>query len=576
MKSQKKYALMIILAMLVAAVPTYAAPIEDADKHITVDNIKGFIKEGELAKFTIEEPKAGAFKSDKAQYLKLELKSTGIVLDHEKDEILKDILVGRKAYAGKRFSAKVISNTALEIEIPANSLDSKDKGELELKGIKVKANEGAPYDKVKVLLKGDLVDDVEITLANYSDYGTEVTVKEIYKATAGQKLEDVEITLSELVPNSLQGNRETEFVFPKGITIDSVKISQAEGLKSKQIEPIVDKNEFRVSSIEAEENKSISITFKVSLTIPANIKEDIVVLVDGAAIEKEKEILVARLKSPVDIEVVAANLKVGVANQEGGKITITETEDYTINKGQIFLALEELTMKYTKAPKVEVVKGDLKVEEEADIVKGGLEVTVTGKSTEPSTLVISGGLITVDGTVPDGNFYVKVGGPALSVQSSDSLWNLAENKHNDIDEIATEDFIIVSGEEEPIKEVNTAVFTIDKDTYTVNGEIKTMDAAPYLSAGRTMMPVRYVADALGISPSFIVWDGDKKTVSILGDKVVQIKLNDKDMLVGTSTVAMSAAPEMKANRVFIPVAEIARALGAEVSWDGENKTATFN
>ncbi len=576
MKSQKKYALMIILAILAAAVPTYAAPIEDADRHIIVDNIKGFIKEGELAKFTIEEPKAGAFKSDKAQYLKLELKSTGIVLNHEKDEVLKDVLVGRKAYAGERFSAKVISNTALEIEIPAKSFDSKERGELELKGIKVKANEGAPYDKVKVLLKGDLVDDVELTLANYSDYGTEVKVKEVYKATAGQKLEDVEITLSELVPNSLQGNRETEFVFPKGITIDSVKISQLDGVKNKKIEVIIDKNEFRIPSIEAETGKSILITFKINLTIPANIKEDIVLLIDGGATEKEKEVLVARLKSPVDIGVVPAKLKVGVANQTGGKITITEREDYTINKGQIFLALEESTMKYTKAPKVEVVKGNLKVEDEARIVEGGLEVTVTGKSTEPSTLVISGGLITVDGTVPDGNFYVKIGGPALSVQSSDTLWNTKENKHNDIDEIAKEDFIIVSDIEEPVEKANTAVFTIDKDTYTVNGEIKTMDASPYLSAGRTMMPVRYVADALGIDSSFIVWDGDTKTVSIFGDKVVQIKLNDKNMKVGNSIVAMSAAPEMKANRVFIPVAEIARALGAEVNWDGANKTATFN
>ena len=41
------------------------------------------------------------------------------------------------------------------------------------------------------------------------------------------------------------------------------------------------------------------------------------------------------------------------------------------------------------------------------------------------------------------------------------------------------------------------VMTIGSDTYTVNGDEKTMDTAPVIQNSRTMVPVRFVAEALG-------------------------------------------------------------------------------
>ena len=44
----------------------------------------------------------------------------------------------------------------------------------------------------------------------------------------------------------------------------------------------------------------------------------------------------------------------------------------------------------------------------------------------------------------------------------------------------------------------TVVMTIGSATYTVNGEEKTMDVAPFINGSRTMVPVRFAAEAFGI------------------------------------------------------------------------------
>jgi len=58
----------------------------------------------------------------------------------------------------------------------------------------------------------------------------------------------------------------------------------------------------------------------------------------------------------------------------------------------------------------------------------------------------------------------------------------------------------------------SVVFIIGSTTYTVNGQAQTMDAGPYIdSNGRTMVPVRYLAQALGAS---VNWNPASQTVTL--------------------------------------------------------------
>ena len=52
---------------------------------------------------------------------------------------------------------------------------------------------------------------------------------------------------------------------------------------------------------------------------------------------------------------------------------------------------------------------------------------------------------------------------------------------------------------------------IDKNTAYVDGELKTLDAAPYLKDSRTMIPLRFVAEGSG---AVVNWDDATQSVSI--------------------------------------------------------------
>ncbi|MDD3899349.1 MAG: copper amine oxidase N-terminal domain-containing protein, partial [Syntrophomonadaceae bacterium] len=123
---------------------------------------------------------------------------------------------------------------------------------------------------------------------------------------------------------------------------------------------------------------------------------------------------------------------------------------------------------------------------------------------------------------------------------------------------------------------NTGVFTIGSATYTINGVEKTMDVAPYISNSRTYMPIRYVAYALGIDDNNILWDGAKRTVTLIkGDKVVQMTIGSTTLLINGAAVTMDVAPEISSDRTMLPAAFVAQAFGSAATWDATTQTVSI-
>ena len=60
----------------------------------------------------------------------------------------------------------------------------------------------------------------------------------------------------------------------------------------------------------------------------------------------------------------------------------------------------------------------------------------------------------------------------------------------------------------------TVVMTIGSNSYTVNGETKTMDVAPFITGDRTLVPVRFAAEAFGIEV-IPTYNPDHTTADIL-------------------------------------------------------------
>lgn len=126
-----------------------------------------------------------------------------------------------------------------------------------------------------------------------------------------------------------------------------------------------------------------------------------------------------------------------------------------------------------------------------------------------------------------------------------------------------------------IKMDSKLVIGSKKLVVTVNGVQKevVMDVEPFISNNRTMLPIRFVAEALGFK---VEWDDPTRTV-ILTDKdtVVKIPVDTNQIIVNGTVFKSDAEPILKSNRTMLPIANIARALGLvdgkDIIWDGTTK-----
>jgi len=116
------------------------------------------------------------------------------------------------------------------------------------------------------------------------------------------------------------------------------------------------------------------------------------------------------------------------------------------------------------------------------------------------------------------------------------------------------------------------------DVYSVNGETKFWDATPYIKEGRTLVPIRHLAEAGGFKASWDVSDPANKMVFIF--KADQDPEKDKEhpfilLIIGQPTamvngnlVALDVAPEILNGRTMVPLRFVVETLGYQVEWLG--------
>ncbi len=139
----------------------------------------------------------------------------------------------------------------------------------------------------------------------------------------------------------------------------------------------------------------------------------------------------------------------------------------------------------------------------------------------------------------------------------------------------------------------TIELRIGSQFYKVNGKTKIMDAAPFIDPryGRTMVPLRFIAEALGLN---VGWNGESRVVTISGElagqnktieipmaglKKVSITVNGMKVDVYESTgivyvdgikvniAAMGLGkPMIYQNRTFVPIRFITELFGCSVEW----------
>ena len=116
---------------------------------------------------------------------------------------------------------------------------------------------------------------------------------------------------------------------------------------------------------------------------------------------------------------------------------------------------------------------------------------------------------------------------------------------------------------------DTAVFLVGGMRYRVGSELREMDAAPFVDSGRTFVPVRYLAYALGVPEGGVRWDGASRTVTLSARGTeAKLTVRSRVLVVDGREVRMDVSPRLvPPGRVVLPARFVAEAFGYGVGWD---------
>ena len=113
-------------------------------------------------------------------------------------------------------------------------------------------------------------------------------------------------------------------------------------------------------------------------------------------------------------------------------------------------------------------------------------------------------------------------------------------------------------------------------TVTVDGQaVVWTDAAPFIDKNnRTMVPLRAVADAMGLT---VDWDGGaREAVFSDASKTIYFPINSSAARTGDGgKVKMDTAAVIVKDRTYAPIRYLAEYFGYEVGWDGATKTVSL-
>lgn len=108
---------------------------------------------------------------------------------------------------------------------------------------------------------------------------------------------------------------------------------------------------------------------------------------------------------------------------------------------------------------------------------------------------------------------------------------------------------------------------------TVNGQALIMDAPPVIRNGRTLVPLRAIYEAIGAVVEWnaatrtIAGRGHGRTVIL--------QIDNRTAIVNHTPVALDVAPALISGRTMVPLRFVAESFNLQVNWNPENMTASI-
>lgn len=445
----------------------------------------------------------------------------------------------------------------------------------------------------------------------------------------------MEVTLKETAKSSLNVKKAFTMDLPEGVYVTDVKVKKTDNVeingetRGTAIEGEFDKAykkgeydgfEFARRSFVDTDNKddALELSFKLELVAEPDFEGDVKLTLGGDAFDKEQTVTIAKFVKPYTVEASQNDLIIDYRNTKvPTNIVVKEAEEGLWKKNLEFTfgidKFEDKDFENDATYKV-----DDKSDMEVKAAKSGLGFKVdTESSDEPAAVTISDISLYMSRSIAAGtydlqlitnaniNMYAEalattedtkvdvdkitdafgtVEAPAKYTVAEDKDFNDGDKINKDTVDYATvkEGFVnvITAGRDQDDASFTKKVVVPVGEKYLIAGEEQVaLDVPAYISAaGYTMLPVRAVATALGINNNNVLWNQASRTVTILyGQRIITMVAGQKVVTVNGNTIPASATVQIKDGRTFLPMRDLATALGVtDITWDAATKTATMN
>ncbi|WP_010278930.1 stalk domain-containing protein [Paenibacillus senegalensis] len=123
---------------------------------------------------------------------------------------------------------------------------------------------------------------------------------------------------------------------------------------------------------------------------------------------------------------------------------------------------------------------------------------------------------------------------------------------------------------------NKVSLTIDQSQIVVNGQRMQIDQAPVLIDGNTLVPIRFVVEAMGgeVVP-WQVGDVERKVTIYRDGNMAEFWLDQLDTVINGELVTAEVPPQLINERTMVPLRILSENFGWKVSWDQPTLTVTL-
>ena len=476
----------------------------------------------------------------------------------------------------------------------ANGLNADQVAKVRIGGFAIKATKGCDAgDVATITVSSKDFDSVKLEVAKMVEEAVTYTVEDddlptiwAGKDYTGDDYNTLEVSVEENTGDILNTSRKATFTFPEGIEVVGVKIDGAPLVSGENLD--IDENvvtirnyqKKKVAESDTEKGKT-DFDIKFILNAAPTFSGDVKVTLGGEF--DDVELKVATVKAPYTVEAKTSEVLIDYRYVPVNEIVITEAEEGILEDDkEIKLQVEK--MDFEDAGSYEVTSGDIEVKVNIDEVDkvNVLTVKVEDESTEASTITISGLELYLDRTLPVGGYALE------NIMADNILWENSsvddkvydKNGFFKYKEVTCNDSyveVVTAGRDnDDSTTTRKIVITIGATTMAVGTETVTLDTPAYINAENyTELPLRAVSEAFGAT---VGWDDASRTVTVMmGQRIVSMTIGSKTMYINGTPVAMNTAPEITNERTFVPVRDLANALGiTKIDWNEASATVTLN